>query len=99
MDGAECTRMVLTGAPKGSSADPGSAPERPEGQGIGGSRQARQRAGLTQTEFAKAVGVSASTVGRWERHGVKPRSSEVRAKVTEVLGCDPWAGDGQEDQL
>lgn len=35
-------------------------------------RGIRKRMGLTQTEFAKKVGVSYATVNRWERGHTKP---------------------------
>jgi DNA-binding XRE family transcriptional regulator len=59
-------------------------------------RAAREQAGLTQAALAKAVGVHPTTVGKWEREGRPPGSGEVRAKVAEVLGFDPWAEADQE---
>jgi DNA-binding XRE family transcriptional regulator len=55
-------------------------------------RIARQRAQLSQKELAEWVGVSPSTVGRWEREGKVP-DAKTRAKVAEVLDRDPWAGE------
>lgn len=48
-------------------------------------RQARLMAELSQKEFAQSVGVDASTVWRWEKEN-RPPSSEVIAKIAEVLG-------------
>jgi transcriptional regulator with XRE-family HTH domain len=54
-------------------------------------REARERAGLSQAALGEAVGVSASTVSRWETlYGAVPRSPQVRRKVRELLGVDPW---------
>ena len=64
-----------------------------EGQPMNiGLRAAREQAGLSQRALGEQVGVSASTVGRWEREGKVP-DAETRAKVAEVLGLDPWAGE------
>lgn len=50
-------------------------------------RAARERAGLTQTEVAKRVGVSLRTVGNWERGESVPRSKEqaIRAALGDHL--------------
>lgn len=50
-------------------------------------RAARERAGLTQGEVAKRVGVSLRTVGNWERGESVPRSKEqaIRAVLGEHL--------------
>jgi DNA-binding XRE family transcriptional regulator len=61
-----------------------------------GLRAARWRAALTQLALAERVGVSPIMVDSWEREGTKPSSAEVRAKVAEVLGVDPWAEDDAE---
>jgi len=68
--------------------EPGIAEE--GAQDVGGLREARLRAGLTQAELAEKVGVSPSTLGRWEREGRPPGSDGVRAKVAEVLDGDPF---------
>ena len=47
-------------------------------------RAARERAGLTQGEVAKRVGVSLRSVGNWERGESVPRSKE--ALIRAVLG-------------
>ena len=57
-------------------------------------RAARERAGLSQEALAVRVGVSKSTVGRWERDGAIPTNSEMRAEVAGVLGGDPWERTG-----
>lgn len=51
---------------------------------------ARERAGLTQEEFAEKVGVSWPTVWRWEngRHGQR---RPHRARIAEVLGVEEAA--------
>ncbi len=53
-------------------------------------REARERAGLSQAEIARRLGVSSNTVHFWESHSVMP-GPENRAGVVELLGCDPWA--------
>lgn len=58
--------------------------------------KARQRAGLRQKALADQVGVSPLLVYSWEREGTSP-SSELRAKVAEVLGVDPWAVRGKHE--
>jgi DNA-binding transcriptional regulator YiaG len=61
-----------------------------------GVRVARERVGLSQSALAGLVGVSQSTVSKWERSGVVPRAAGVRAKVAEMLGCWVWPGDDQQ---
>lgn len=47
----------------------------------------RRAAGLTREDAAKRVGVSASTIGRWEREGITVRTSLDRvAKVCDAYG-------------
>ena len=53
-------------------------------------RRARLAAGLSQAEIARRLGVSANTVWRWEKHGARPRSSEMREKIKEILKIDPF---------
>lgn len=45
----------------------------------------RKKLGLSQTEFAKLLDVSAITIGQWERGKMKPRS-ETRAKILSFRG-------------
>jgi hypothetical protein len=47
-------------------------------------REARLRAGLTQTELGKMIGKPQSVVARWERGEVKPSLETVREVVR---GC------------
>ena len=49
-------------------------------------KQFRKKAGLTQPELAQLLGVSFSTLRRWEAYGGQPRADELR-KLCEVLGC------------
>lgn len=42
-------------------------------------RYARKQLGLTQTEFAKVLGVSFATVNRWENNQVNPSALAQRA--------------------
>ena len=48
-----------------------------------GRRRARIRedAGVSQRQMAEALGVSTMTLWRWERRGVRPRLTHVRAYV------------------
>jgi len=57
-------------------------------------RAARERAGLSKAALARAVGVALNTAWGWEAYGARPRDSETRRRVAEVLGCWPWSGDG-----
>lgn len=51
-------------------------------------RRARERAGLTQHELARRVGVvGAGRVSRWEVGGVTPRPETLR-RLAEVLGVE-----------
>ena len=49
-------------------------------------RQYRKKAGLTQPDLAQLLGVSFSTLRRWEAYGGQPRADELK-KLCEVLGC------------
>ena len=40
-------------------------------------RQLREKAGLTQTDLAKQMGVDASTVCHWERGSIQPDLNKV----------------------
>lgn len=46
----------------------------------------RMRIGIDQVELARMLGVSASTVSRWERNVLKPYGSDLVA-MHEVFGC------------
>ena len=46
----------------------------------------RKKARLTQSELAGLLGVSFSTLRRWEAYGGQPRTDELK-KLCEVLGC------------
>jgi DNA-binding XRE family transcriptional regulator len=56
-------------------------------------KTARQQAGLTQAALAQKVGVSRTSISRWEREGVVPRSAEARKRTSEVLDCPLWPED------
>ena len=49
-------------------------------------KQYRKKAGLTQPDLAQLLGVSFSTLRRWEAYGGQPRADELK-KLCEVLGC------------
>lgn len=49
-------------------------------------REMRQRAGLTQTELAKRMGVRANTVNQWES-GIRHPDVMLAPKLADVLGC------------
>lgn len=49
-------------------------------------KELRKSAGLTQTKFAEAMGVTQSTVSQWESGRVLPDTSKL-PKIAEVLGC------------
>lgn len=51
-------------------------------------RQARQKRHLSQAELAYLVGVSPTTVSRWERGHTIPRSRAHLEKIKAVLGLD-----------
>lgn len=51
-------------------------------------RKARRQAGLSQEEFAKAIGVSLRTITNYETNGVYPKKRELYPKIAEVLGVD-----------
>lgn len=52
--------------------------------------EARRAAGLTRKELARKVGVTDTTVGRWERGEFEPRDS-VLEKLAEALKLDAAA--------
>ena len=53
-------------------------------------REARLNSGLTQAQFAVAVGADQANVSRWERGLAVPRDDR-RSRIAEVLGVDPDA--------
>ncbi len=56
-------------------------------------RSLRRRAGLTQAEFASALGTTQSAVSRWERGHDEPRVSTLLAML-DVAGATLELGDG-----
>ena len=46
----------------------------------------REKAGLTQDELAKSLGVHQTTVGKWETAGIYPRG-ELIHKIANALNC------------
>jgi transcriptional regulator with XRE-family HTH domain len=58
---------------------------------------AREAAILTQSDFARAVGVHASTVSRWERGISEPTVTELLA-IAKITGCTVmWLATGIVD--
>lgn len=51
-------------------------------------KEARKQAGLTQDEFAKAIGVSLRTVTNYETGERYPRKRDTYYKIAEVLKVD-----------
>ena len=49
-------------------------------------KRARKRAGMTQVEFALALGVHPMTVSKWERGTVKPGKSALARAALIVKG-------------
>ncbi len=48
----------------------------------------RERAGLTQRQFADALGVTITTISNWERGAKEPKLSFAQVKqITEILQC------------
>ncbi len=50
--------------------------------------EARQAAGLSQSDLSEAVGVAQVTVSGWELYSVRPRQAKIRRRVAKVLGVD-----------
>ena len=48
----------------------------------------REKAGLSQREFATAIGVTQAAVAQWETGAVSPTLDNLR-KAAETLGCKP----------
>lgn len=59
-------------------------------------REARKRAGLTQTELAERLGKTQSEIGRWERGDVKPSLETVRS-VIRACGLEVTIGLAESD--
>ena len=60
-------------------------------------KNAREKRGLSRAALAEEVGVSAKTLGRWERGQTGPLTIHRMADLSEVLGCSvEWlvCGDG-----
>ena len=51
-------------------------------------RELRVKAGMTQQDFASAIGVSLRTVTNYETGDRYPKKREMYAKMAEVLGTD-----------
>ncbi|MDF9542670.1 helix-turn-helix domain-containing protein [Bacillus cereus] len=49
--------------------------------------QIRQLAGLSQTQFAKLLGVSRLTVNKWERGHAQPKKESIK-KIESLIGSD-----------
>ena len=54
-------------------------------------RAARFARGWSQLDLARHLGITAGAVNFWE-HGKTPRPA-MRAKISQLLGADPWADD------
>lgn len=60
-------------------------------------RQARKRAGLSQEELARRVGVSMITVSRWETGKIQNPGSAEMTKLSKELGVsERWLSTGAE---
>lgn len=59
-------------------------------------KEARVKAGLNQSELARALGVSPQTVQQWEAGDTSPRKKKVEA-MKSILGVEPeWILFGQD---
>ena len=61
-------------------------------------RTAREQAGLSQGALAELLGVSPSTVSKWERYSIIPRDSEVQRKAEDLMGKGLWELEHEEYQ-
>lgn len=62
-------------------------------------KAARERRGMTKSDFAKAVGVSAPTVTDWESGEIKKIDGENLLRACRVLATDPsWIMFGEENE-
>ncbi len=60
--------------------------------------EAREAAGLSKTELAKAVGVSQPTVTDWENGSMKPRGENL-LRISRVLNVSPeWLATGRGEK-
>lgn len=59
-------------------------------------REARLRAGLTQTQLARRVGTSQSVIARWETGGSRP-SLEKLVRVVRACGLELRIGIAEAD--
>jgi transcriptional regulator with XRE-family HTH domain len=48
----------------------------------------RKKAGLTQGQLAKSMGVSLDTISRYETNKREPRVSDL-CRMADILGCTP----------
>ena len=66
-------------------------------------REARDRAGLTQTELAKLVGVKQPTVAAWEKGTNEPQPPTLRTLARVLRVAPDWltgrSDDGEEPQV
>lgn len=51
-------------------------------------RELREKSGMTQREFAVAIGADYATVNRWEKGKTNP-SEEYVQKIAKIFDCDP----------
>jgi transcriptional regulator with XRE-family HTH domain len=49
---------------------------------------ARKKAGYSQEELGRAIGVSQQSVTRWEKDGATPRGAKC-SQIKELLGVEP----------
>ena len=59
-------------------------------------QEGRERLGLTQTEFAAALGVKEANVYRWEKGGSEPSTRMVRKIVRALDVSADWLLFGKE---
>jgi transcriptional regulator with XRE-family HTH domain len=52
-------------------------------------KEKRRAAGLSQESLATAIGSGRSTIQKYE-DGDRKISDEVKARLSKVLGCEPW---------
>ncbi|KAA0753102.1 XRE family transcriptional regulator [Bacillus sp. AY1-10] len=50
-------------------------------------KSVRQLTGLNQTDFAKLVGVSLTTVNKWERGHAQPKKENIK-KIERLVGSE-----------
>ncbi|PGC99058.1 transcriptional regulator [Bacillus thuringiensis] len=50
-------------------------------------KSVRQLTGLNQTDFAKVVGVSLTTVNKWERGHTQPKKENIK-KIERLVGSE-----------